>query len=73
MNREQKRNLIGLAGMFLLACVFGIITEPIMIAREYYQYRRYKLRAFEWDDVIRYTVAILLGTALNYYIIINMF
>lgn len=73
MKREQKRNLIGLAGMFLLACVFGIITEPFMIAREYYQYRRYKLNAFEWDDVIRYTVAILLGTAFNYFTIINIF
>lgn len=32
-----------------------------MIAREAWQYKVYHLLAFEWEDVVRYSLVILLG------------
>lgn len=32
-----------------------------MVYREYYQYKRYNIE-FEWEDVIRYSIVILVGS-----------
>lgn len=36
-----------------------------MILREYYQYKKYNIE-FEWGDVIRYAIVILLGSLINF-------
>lgn len=32
-----------------------------MVGRELYQWRRYHLQRFEWEDVVRYAVVIVVG------------
>ncbi len=66
MTRQEKRNILGICGYFLLSMLTGFFAEVVMIPREIYQYRHCKLSRFEWDDVFRYTVVILLGTGIHY-------
>ena len=65
----NKRDLIGLACWFVISAFLGIICLPIMVGREIYQYKRYFLPRFELEDVIRYGIVILLGSVVNYYLI----
>ena len=36
-----------------------------MIAREYYQWKHYRLTKFETEDVVRYSIIITIGTIIN--------
>ena len=65
----NKRDWIGLACWFLLSVLIGIIALPLMIWREVYQYDKYQLPSFEWEDIVRYSVVILLGSIINYLIL----
>ena len=58
----NKRDCIGLPCWLLVSILVGLLALPIMIAREYYQYKHYKLERFEWEDIIRYSLAIILGS-----------
>ena len=40
-----------------------------MIIREIYQYKHYHLIKFEWEDVIRYSLVIILGSVIGFLII----
>ena len=40
-----------------------------MIIREIYQYKHYHLNYFEWEDVIRYSMVIILGSVIGFLII----
>ena len=62
----NKRDWIGLACWFLLSVLIGIISLPLMIWREAYQYDKYQLLRFEWEDVVRYSLVIILGSVVNY-------
>lgn len=57
----NKRDLSGLIGWFIAGIVIGLFALPIMVAREIYQYKHYKLERFEWEDIIRYSLAIAIG------------
>lgn len=61
----MSRNTKGTIGFFILGILFGIITLPIMIIREYYQWKHYSLPNFEWDDIFRYSTVILMGNAMH--------
>ena len=65
MNIKQYRNVIGFFGWIAVSCIIGLLALPIMVAREEYQYKKYKLPLFEWDDVYRYTIAIVIGSVVN--------
>lgn len=65
----NKRDLIGLVCWFLVSVIIGIIAIPLMVWREIYQYEKYHLSRFEWEDVIRYSLVIVLGSIVNYLII----
>lgn len=65
----NKRDLIGLVCWFLVSVIIGIIAIPLMVWREIYQYEKYHLSRFEWEDVIRYSLVIVLGSVVNYLII----
>lgn len=65
----NRRDWIGLVCWFLLSVVIGIIALPLMIWREVYQYDKYQLPRFEWEDIVRYSVVIVLGSIINYLIL----
>ena len=65
----NKRDLYGLIGWFILSLLFNSLTLPIMIIREIYQYKHYYLNHFEWEDVIRYSLVIILGSVIGFLII----
>ena len=65
----NKRDWIGLACWLLVSILVGLIALPVMVGREIYQYKYYHLKKFEWEDVIRYSVIIILGSIINYLIL----
>lgn len=65
----NKRDWIGLACWFLLSVVISIIAIPLMVWREVYQYDKYQLPRFEWEDVVRYSFVIIIGSVVNYWLL----
>lgn len=65
----NRRDWIGLACWFLLGVLIGIIALPLMIWREVYQYDKYQLPRFEWEDVLRYSLVIIMGSIVNYWLL----
>ena len=65
----NKRDWIGLVCWFLLSVLIGIIALPLMIWREVYQYYKYQLLRFEWEDVVRYSLVIIIGSIMNYWLL----
>ena len=65
----NKRDWIGLACCLLVSILVGLLALPVMVGREVYQYKHYRLSKFEWEDVIRYSVIIILGSIINYFIL----
>ena len=65
----NKRDWIGLACWLLISILVCLLALPIMVCREIYQYKYYHLKKFEWDDVIRYSLVIILGSIINYFIL----
>lgn len=64
----NKRDLIGLACWLFVSIFVGPLALPVMICREVYQYKHYHLAKFEWEDIVRYTIVIILGSIINYFI-----
>lgn len=64
----NKRDLIGLVCWLLISILIGPLALPVMVGREIYQYKHYHLSRFEWEDVVRYSVVIVLGSIINYFI-----
>lgn len=64
----NKRDWIGLACWLFVSIFVGPLALPVMIGREIYQYRHYHLPRFEWEDIVRYTLVIFLGSIAHYFI-----
>ena len=64
----NKRDWIGLACWLLISILVGLLALPVMICREVYQYKHYHLAKFEWEDVARYSLVIILGSIINYFV-----
>lgn len=64
----NRRDLIGLACWLFVSIFVGPLAFPVMICREVYQYKHYHLAKFEWEDIVRYTLVIILGSIINYFI-----
>ena len=62
----NKRDWIGLTCWLLVSILVGILAFPVMVGREIYQYNHYHLAKFEWEDIVRYFVVIVLGSIINY-------
>ena len=62
----NRRDFIGLACWFLASLAIGLWSFPLMVARELYQWRRYHLPRFEWEDVVRYAVVIVVGYVVRF-------
>ena len=65
----NKRDWIGLACWLLVSILIGLLALPIMACREIYQYKHYHLEKFELDDVVRYSIIIILVSIINYLIL----
>lgn len=65
----NKRDWIGLACWLIVSMLVGLLSLPVMIGREIYQYKHYHLSRFEWEDVVRYSLVIILGSIINYLIL----
>lgn len=65
----NKRDWIGLACWLLVSILVGLLALPVMVGREIYQYKHYHLVKFEWEDIVRYSVVIVLGSIINYLIL----
>ena len=65
----NKRDWIGLACWLLVSILVGLLAFPVMAVREVYQYKHYHLAKFEWEDVVRYSIIIILGSIINYFIL----
>lgn len=68
----NKRDYIGLACWFFVSVLVGSLSLLVMVARELYQYYRYQLQAFEWEDVVRYGMVILMGSVFHYEILLRI-
>ena len=66
--KVNKRDWIGLVCWLLISILINLLALPIMVVREYYQYKHYHLAKFECEDVVRYSVVIVLGSIINYFI-----
>lgn len=64
----NKRDWIGLACWLLVSIFVGLLALPVMVGREIYQYKHYLLSRFEWEDIVRYSVVIVLGSIINFFI-----
>ena len=65
----NKRDWIGLACWLLVSILIGLLALPIMVVMEYYQYKHYHLIKFELEDVVRYSLVIILGSVIGFLII----
>lgn len=61
----NKRDWIGLVCWLLVSILVGLLALPIMVVREYYQYKHYHLEKFEWEDIIRYSFVIIVGSVIH--------
>lgn len=61
----NRRDWMGLACWLLISILIGILALPVMVCREIYQYKHYHLAKFEWEDIVRYSVVIVLGSIIN--------
>nr|DAG34340.1 MAG TPA: hypothetical protein [Caudoviricetes sp.] len=43
-----------------------------MVVREVYQWKKYNLPRFEWEDIIRYGVVITIGSIIHYWILLSI-
>ena len=62
---ENKRNRQGAIGWFVASVFVGVLALPVMVLREVYQWKRYKLPGIEWDDICRYGFSIIIGSMLH--------
>ena len=62
---ENKRNRQGAIGWFIASIFVGVLALPVMVLREVYQRKRYKLPGIEWDDICRYGFTIIIGSMLH--------
>lgn len=62
---ENVRNRQGTIGWFVASVFVGVLVLPLMVLREVYQWKRYKLPGIEWDDICRYGFTIVIGSMLH--------
>lgn len=68
----NKRDLIGLICWLAVSILLGSASLLAMVVREVYQWKRYNLSRFEWEDVIRYIVVIDLGSIIHYWALLSI-
>ncbi len=64
MYNEKKRNLLGIVGWLGLSLVINLLAIIPMVLRERYQARQ-NASPLEWDDILRYGFAIVVGSSIQ--------
>ena len=63
--RDVCGMILSLFLSLIVSAVFGwkgaLFLLVMMVAREVWQYNMYHLPCFEWEDVVRYSLVILIG------------
>ena len=60
-------NIINTRNIWLIAgIIIGLFALPVKVVREYYQYKHYHLSRFEWEDVVRYSLVIAIGSVIHF-------
>lgn len=67
---ENKRNRQGAISWLVVSVFVGVLALPVMVLREVYQWKRYKLPGIEWDDICRYGFTIVIGSMLHLLLLI---
>lgn len=62
---EKKRNALGIIGWFVVSLVINLLALVPMVLRERHQWKKYNLPEIEWYDILRYGVAIVIGSGLQ--------
>ena len=62
---EKKRNALGIIGWFVVSLVINLLALVPMVLCERYQWKKYNLPEIEWYDILRYGVAIVIGSGLQ--------
>ena len=62
---EKKRNALGIIGWFVVSLAINLLALVPMVLRERYQWKKYNLPEIEWYDILRYGVAIVIGSGLQ--------
>ena len=62
---EKKRNALGIIGWFVVSLVINLLALVLMVLRERYLWKKYNLPEIEWYDILRYGVAIVIGSGLQ--------
>lgn len=65
MDRTKRRNLLGFIGWFIISLLISIIAMIPMVLRECKQKEQLGLNEIELDDILRYTISILLGSCIQ--------
>lgn len=61
----NRRDLYGLILWFVAGIAISLFALPVMVLREYYQYKHYELARFEWEDIVRYSLVIAIGSVIH--------
>ena len=63
---------MGLAYWLAVSILLGSVSLLAMVAMEMYQWKKYYLPRFEWEDIIRYGVVIDLGSIIHYWALLSI-
>lgn len=58
----NKRDYIGCVAWYAVSLLIGILALPLMVLREWYQWKHCNLPRLETEDIVRYGIVIGLGT-----------
>lgn len=70
-NTEDVHNKKGVVGWLFVSICIGMFSLPLMVLREVWQWKRYKLPQFEWDDICRYGFTIIVGSMLHMLLLVT--
>ena len=62
----NKRDCVGLVGWFVISLFIHLWSLPIMVVREIYQWKHWHLSRLEWEDIVRYSIVITLGSIIHF-------
>ncbi len=60
-----RRNVIGFFAWLAVALIINILAFVPMVLREAWQKHTCGMKEIEWDDILRYGLAIILGSSIQ--------
>ena len=66
---QNKRDWLGVIGWFAAGLILNLLALIPMVLREVYQKKKYPYNPFEWEDVVRYSIAIAVGGVVQWLLV----